>query len=451
MTATALLAHRDALLTGDAGVVETAIQHLLQPVGAALVEEAWCLQGQNRPCPAPPRCPRCEQAMRLVSANRPRHLTTVFGPDVCLRRPYYNCRQCRHGLAPADTAWNLGPGQLSPAMTQIVAEAGGRLAFAEAAGMLQRMLQVAVDDNTIERTTESMGLTVEARAAIRAESPAPQVPPDPGSDILLLSADGGRVHAGGEWREAKCALVAALGLQTQVDSETGRSRLVVGDKRYVATITDSQDFFSSRVRPLAEDFGLLHPRVSTLVVISDGGSWIEKGWRSLVLPHHVVLVDILDIHHLEEHLHACADAVFGEHTARAEAWARKRSKQVRTQGPSPLIRAVNALKPRSPAARDHVRRLRGYLQANSPRLDYPTYIAQGLPIGSGIVEAEVKTVVNQRAKRSGMRWSVPGAQAVIAFRALLLSGRDRLDRFWATHPQVDQPPITMIPGSGRAA
>ena len=54
-------------------------------------------------------------------------------------------------------------------------------------------------------------------------------------------------------------------------------------------------------------------------------------------------------------------------------------------------------------AAEQVRLLRGYLQANAHRLDYPAYVAQGLPIGSGVVKAEVKVVVNQRAKRSGMR------------------------------------------------
>jgi hypothetical protein len=31
-----------------------------------------------------------------------------------------------------------------------------------------------------------------------------------------------------------------------------------------------------RVRPLAEDFGLHHPRVKKVVLLADGGAWIEK-------------------------------------------------------------------------------------------------------------------------------------------------------------------------------
>jgi hypothetical protein len=37
-------------------------------------------------------------------------------------------------------------------------------------------------------------------------------------------------------------------------------------------------------------------------------------------------------------------------------------------------------------------------------------------VGSGVVEAGCKGVVGQRLKLSGMRWTVPGADAIIALR-----------------------------------
>jgi hypothetical protein len=56
-------------------------------------------------------------------------------------------------------------------------------------------------------------------------------------------------------------------------------------------------------------------------------------------------------------------------------------------------------------------------------MDYATYIQQGLPIASGVIEATCKTLVTQRMKCSGMRWSSPGGQAVLTLRALVQSGR----------------------------
>jgi hypothetical protein len=40
----------------------------------------------------------------------------------------------------------------------------------------------------------------------------------------------------------------------------------------------------------------------------------------------------------------------------------------------------------------------------------------GLFVGSGVVEASCKTVIGQRLKQSGMHWTVPGADAIIALR-----------------------------------
>ena len=42
-------------------------------------------------------------------------------------------------------------------------------------------------------------------------------------------------------------------------------------------------------------------------------------------------------------------------------------------------------------------------------------------VGSGVVEAGCKTVVGARLKQSGMRWTVAGANAVIALRCCVLS------------------------------
>ena len=46
-----------------------------------------------------------------------------------------------------------------------------------------------------------------------------------------------------------------------------------------------------------------------------------------------------------------------------------------------------------------------------------------MPIGSGVVEATCKTLVTERLKRSGMRWSERGGQAILTLRALLQSHR----------------------------
>ena len=69
---------------------------------------------------------------------------------------------------------------------------------------------------------------------------------------------------------------------------------------------------------------------------------------------------------------------------------------------------------------------------NAARMDYPRFVAQQLPIGSGAVESLCKSLIEAREKQAGMRWTRAGAQAVATLRALRASGD--WAPFWASHP-----------------
>ena len=60
---------------------------------------------------------------------------------------------------------------------------------------------------------------------------------------------------------------------------------------------------------------------------------------------------------------------------------------------------------------------------------YAELSERGFMIGSGIVEAACKTLVAQRLKQSGMRWSASGAQAILTPRGWDQS--ERFDQAWA--------------------
>ena len=66
--------------------------------------------------------------------------------------------------------------------------------------------------------------------------------------------------------------------------------------------------------------------------------------------------------------------------------------------------------------------------------------AQGLPIGSGIVEAAWKTLVTERLKRSGMRWGPRGGQAILTLRSLVQS--HRFDHAWSLLAQSYRTPVS---------
>jgi hypothetical protein len=69
-----------------------------------------------------------------------------------------------------------------------------------------------------------------------------------------------------------------------------------------------------------------------------------------------------------------------------------------------------------------------YFVTNVSRMQYGTFRKAGYFIGSGVVEAGCKTLIGARCKQSGMFWSEPGAENILALRCIHSSRR--LDQFW---------------------
>ena len=69
-----------------------------------------------------------------------------------------------------------------------------------------------------------------------------------------------------------------------------------------------------------------------------------------------------------------------------------------------------------------------YFATNACRMRYPEFRLKGFFVGSGVIEAGCKSVVGARLKRSGMFWTVRGANAIIALRCCRLNGR--FEDYW---------------------
>lgn len=54
-------------------------------------------------------------------------------------------------------------------------------------------------------------------------------------------------------------------------------------------------------------------------------------------------------------------------------------------------------------------------------MQYDKYLANGYPIGSGVVEGACRYLVKDRMEGTGMRWRVAGVQAMLNLRAVFLN------------------------------
>ena len=134
----------------------------------------------------------------------------------------------------------------------------------------------------------------------------------------------------------------------------------------------------------------------------------------------------------------------GQAVGTAPVLARRRARPLATEENythpvAPILAALGELTPTTPAGSEEVRKALGYFTTNAARMNYPAFVARQLPIESGAVESACKTLIEEREKGAGMRWTKTGAQVVATLRALQRSGR--WTAFWATHPQRRRPAV----------
>ncbi len=72
-----------------------------------------------------------------------------------------------------------------------------------------------------------------------------------------------------------------------------------------------------------------------------------------------------------------------------------------------------------------------YLVNKAAHLDYPTALASGWPIATGVIEGACRYLVADRMDITGARWSAEGAEAVLKLRAVRANGD--FETYWRYH------------------
>ena len=93
------------------------------------------------------------------------------------------------------------------------------------------------------------------------------------------------------------------------------------------------------------------------------------------------------------------------------------------QGVLPVILSIEQTQVKLKSVEEERRKVLNYLNNNAYRMNYHKYIQRGLCIGSGAIEAAHRTVVQQRMKRSGQRWSKERVQNMLNLKVVNLSGK----------------------------
>ena len=417
------------------GVLEQAMRAALAAAGAALLEGVLAGGGDGYAGPHV-KCGAGHQAG--YAGSRPKTVSTVLGP-VQVTRAWYHCRDCERGFAPRDEQLGVAGTSLSPGLAEMIARAGAEVPFGKAAALVKDLAGIAVSARAVERSAEASGAA--ARTAARAEAAAitarlvvPLPPPAPAPDMLYVEVDGtgvpvraseteGRPGKGEDGkagtREVKLARLFTV---SRLDAK-GRPVTDPGSSSYTFTF-DGKDALASLVKAEYLRRGGEHFR--QVVALGDGAAWI---W-TMAADLYPQATCIVDIYHAREHLHDLA-AHLAFITPDPAQWLEARSAEL-DAGDIPAIIAAARACPLAGVKAGELDTKIGYFEHNAHRMRYADFKKLGMFTGSGHIEAACKQIVAQRAKQSGMHWTVEGAASIIALRTQHASGR--WDELWPSRP-----------------
>lgn len=372
----------------------------------------------------------CSCGARMQSQGRKKkRIKTILG-DMTFRRSVFVCPVCGQRRFPGDELLDVGKTMFSPGVRRLMARAGQDDAFKEGREDLWEFAAIRVTAKDVERVAEQTGQQIEAwqteeRTAVASGQQQPQAAePIP---MLYVCYDGtgvpvlpweteGRKGKGPDGRSrTREAKLGCVFTQTTLD-EKGRPVRDEASTTFVGAIETSEEF-GERIYGEAVRRGL--ERAQEVQILADGARY---NWEIASL-HFPGATQTLDLYHASEHLHELIARVT---QARGRDRTRLKKRWLALLDEGNIEKIIREARRRLPAGEEKrqaaLREIR-FFERNASRMRYGERRARGRFVGSGVVEAGCKTVIGKRLKQSGMKWTVRGANAIIALRCCHLSAR----------------------------
>ncbi|MGO8979853.1 MAG: ISKra4 family transposase [Streptosporangiaceae bacterium] len=355
-------------------------------------------------------------------ACRDKVIDTVLGP-VALRRAWYHCARCKHGLAPRHAEPGVTGASMPPGLAAMTSRAGAAVPFASAAGLLEDLAGVRLTVKRVERAAEASGAARATASRDRARLIAGRklvpLPPQPLPDKLYAVIDGtgvpvtgkeaeGRDGKGEDGRARTREVKLAVFFTRDKVNEEGYPVRDRASSSYIATFEPAATF-SGLVKAEGIRRGAGHVRQMT--IIGDGAAWIW-GIATATFPE---ATQVAGLYHAREHLHDLARTLEFMLLDRKDEWLAARLEDL-DHGYIDGICAAARKYPLEGVKKDEADKALHYFENNAPRMRYHWFRQCGPFVGSGVVEAGCKSVIGQRLKQAGMHWTVPGADSIIALR-----------------------------------
>lgn len=415
----------------DLEAIEMAVRSAMHQAGAAALTELL-----QFPTPAADQrrlpCSCGHQAHYRELRSKP-VLTAVGRVEVV--RPYYLCPHCHSGQFPADVELDIEDTEFSPGVRRMQAMVGQEAPFDHGRQQMQLLAGLEVTTKAVERTAEAVGGDLARREqqeigrAMQLDLPLVVGEPVP---VLYVEMDGTGVPVvkketlgrkgkqDGQAAHTREAKLGCVFTQTCWDEE-GYAIRDPDSTTYVGAIETAEEFGK---RLYLEAWKRGWSRAKKKVVLGDGAEWI---WN-LAHQYFPGAIEIVDLYHARQHLWELARKLYPNDEVQQKRWIMVQQNRLDKGKIEKLVLALRSIETTDPEVAKKLRTEADYFERNAERMQYPKFRGQHLFVGSGVIEAGCKTVIAARLKRSGMFWTVRGANAILALRCCHFNGR--FENYW---------------------
>lgn len=343
-----------------------------------------------------------------------------------LKRWIYHCPESGTTLCPLELRAGLVQGKLTPAAARLELMSAASEDYRKAVSLHQAAFVLGRSKSSLERDVIAMGEHLEARKSELEKARREKLEPVKGLASISVSVDRtglpfeqpvprkpGRPKKGAA--KKPCEVVKRQVYCASITAHDAKGQALMTQR--FAGLPHQGDEVVTDARACLEKMLSWAPDAK-LVQICDGAPEMQRRGREILEGHHVAH-ELVDAWHAASYVSQAFSAA-----GHPEAYGKEMVRRLvenKTGVEENLLRLRTiALSRRLKEVEDGIR----YLSNHKELMGYWQARSEGLPIGSGSVEATCKSVVAVRFKRSGARWKAKGAEPLLKVRAWLNSDQE---------------------------
>jgi hypothetical protein len=428
----------DEAQTATADQIEKSLFQLLLSLGAQLLLLFFQIRSQA--------CARDTIVMEgqtiPYNSEQKRIYFSIYG-KVPLWRPYFYASGTG-GHTPLDADLSLGTGCYSDLLRETLDYLAVYVPFNKAVDMFKRIMKASISTRVQK---EFVAEDAEDVLAYYEQKPAPTATDE--AEILVIQADGkgvpiilekpssdpvriGKGQKRGRKKESIVTTVYTIAtnvrtlddvvnsfFQQNKEDKKSKKSLPKPQNKHIWATLDGKETALARLGQQVEPRQGAH--IQHKVALADGCEALQKRIKEQ-FPEFTLILDFV---HANEYLWKVANSLLGEDNECRTKWVTKQTELMLSGKTMQIIEDFRSRAKKKTRTKKQVEKLSktaNYFERNLEYMAYDTYLANGWPIASGVIEGACRHFVKDRFELSGMRWEQSGAENLLCLRAVAENG-----------------------------